>query len=1052
MGWRFYIYRPNNSTDKCVEVFCDDSSYKAIDNEKDANIIAYSQKGLFVKGQTYRVTLGYRLLDEATGKAEIYTNVNGWEMIEQCVLGADYKNFARCADSITFTTNSSEGNICVSNPGFTTSNERPTVTLQNDDGKVIASESAWKYVLPELNPYDCGKPNEVFIGWTTTDISKNLYPADLYPAGYEYELTADTTFTAIWLKMSMQNGAAVRTFGQSGLRFLVDIDSEFNKYYGENKLIIEVGTLIVPTTYLNDGREFVHESFPEGYYKNVTTETWTVQSGDTWTYVAALVNISPSQYAREMSARGYLKIAYTSGVGYVYTAYSKDLNSRSIYSVATSAINDKKGTETIFGYVNSVADITIDGSYNVTKTEGSLGGYDFTATKDGDNYTVTFDKGVKAVMINGTRVLAGYEAEIIVGDSAHKISDIKLSSNGLTLTFTVETGDSSAYYKEIAQYYRNSNEYTSLHKKEINRILNGWTDYSDDTNNESIVSELEKIKTQAELQKNVGTTKLATPVVNYGLGYSVTWEMVENADYYLVTDDNDYRDVIYVTENSYKPEVVGKHNVTVTAYSYYEEYSRSDASASFATIEVKPVFTYKAMTDGLYKFSDDQMVSMGIVAKTSDLNTENDGTSYYYDSSAKKYFAYYNKETGWSKNQGYATDWTSPKEFPVHAAKLKAMGNNVLLLAEDTTASLKENSVWETSRTKYVMDTAWSLGMKVIVCDDVLYAKSKAVESKEDAQSVINGRIQLLEKYVSHPAFYGFSLIDEPGKDDIDNVGYMIKALKEACVNLGYSKEKGNEPFFLACLYQKNYGFTTWPGIYGYYDDYLQSWIDETGLDYIYVDLYTGHAMGDNTNRYKSTYEEVYASGLGVIEGNVKFHQVITAHTQDKNKTGKLTDQDLYMSMLYAAAHNVAGYSWFCYFPISGETAGSMVGFDGKGYGNGIGNGAETNPDGTGKSYYNAAKTAGYQFELIQGVLNGYSLSSRNYSSNLLTTTLSNGSNTITMYVNADTQNVSETVTVTASGSVCYLVGHGVGTASDPYQVVSGSVELKPGQAVICVA
>ena len=69
-----------------------------------------------------------------------------------------------------------------------------------------------------------------------------------------------------------------------------------------------------------------------------------------------------------------------------------------------------------------------------------------------------------------------------------------------------------------------------------------------------------------------------------------------------------------------------------------------------------------------------------------------------------------------------------------------------------------------------------------------------------------------------------------------------------------------------------------------------------------------------------------------------------------------------------------------------------------------------------------------------------------------MTTTLSNGSNTITMYVNADVQNMSASKTVTASGSVCYLVGYGVGTAEAPYDVVSGSVTLQPGQAVICVA
>ena len=103
--------------------------------------------------------------------------------------------------------------------------------------------------------------------------------------------------------------------------------------------------------------------------------------------------------------------------------------------------------------------------------------------------------------------------------------------------------------------------------------------------------------------------------------------------------------------------------------------------------------------------------------------------------------------------------------------------------------------------------------------------------------------------------------------------------------------------------------------------------------------------------------------------------------------------------------------------------------------------------------YYNAAKTAGYQFELIQGWLNGYEWKTRSHndSKNLLTTTLSNGTKTATMYVNADVDNMSGSVTVTASGSVCYLLGYGVGTAEQPYQVVSGNVTLAPGQAVLCL-
>ena len=196
------------------------------------------------------------------------------------------------------------------------------------------------------------------------------------------------------------------------------------------------------------------------------------------------------------------------------------------------------------------------------------------------------------------------------------------------------------------------------------------------------------------------------------------------------------------------------------------------------------------------------------------------------------------------------------------------------------------------------------------------------------------------------------------------------------------------------------------------------------------------------TNRYETSFDAVYGSGSNKLGGKYKFYQAITSHTQN---SGTLSEQDLYMSLLYAAAHDVAGYSWFCYFPIAGELAGTMVGYDGNGYGNGIGNKASG-------SYYNAAKTAGYQFELIQGLLDGYDWKTREVSGDLLTTTLSNGTNTATMYVNADEDNMSASVTVTASGSECYLVGYNVGTAAAPYQAVSGSVTLTPGQAVICIS
>ena len=1052
-GWRFFLYRPE-SENKCVQFFSHPSVYNDGENDGNIDVFEYRDNGTgFEKGKTYRVTLGYKLIDASNGTVEVYVDIDGNFTKRTYTLEGEYMNYAPYADSLVFTTTSLVANgIRISDPGMTEGEERHTLTLQDGDN-VISSTSAWKYVLPELDAYTYNQTGSVFAGWTT-DINN---VSNLYPAGYEYTLTGDTTLYPVWIGFKMRDGAAVRSIGGSGLRFLVDIDGNAYSYGVSSGLIAGAGTLVVPTSYLSGGVDFVHASFPAGYFVDVPTDKWSSQKGDTWTYVAALVNISPAQYARSMSARGYLKLNYSNGeTAYVYTPYDPSEHARSVYQVATLAYQANERPQSVIDYVNSVADITIDENLNIMQTAGTGGNYHLTIAREGEKVTLTVESGsVQALVINGTRILAGYAANVVVGTGVCIIDGYKMTTNGMTITFTLSAYDEQAtikYYTTVLESYLSRNDYTDLHKARVEEIvaeakeammdgdIGGLVDY---------VATLESVKTSDELGEDVGSTKLATPVVSQGMGYFVTWEAVENADYYLVKDDNDYRDGVIVKADetlSYTVEVVGKHNVTVTAYSYYDQFKTSATSASFATVEVKPVFSYKAMYNGLYKFTKSQMNTLGI-STSGNYYIDNQGTT---STSDDEYFVYYNKDTGWSANEANATDWTSPAEFPAHAARLKAMGNNILLISEGSAASLKDGDTWENSRLRFIMDTAWTLGMKVIVCDDIIYQQSKEVGSKSAAKTVINKRLELLKKYIAHPAFYGFSLEDEPEPNslltgsELESVGYMVQALKEVCSGLGYSKANGNEPFFLACLYQYAEGFEL---NVVKYDDYLEDWLSGTGLDYLYVDLYTGHAMGDNTNRYSMTYDVVYGSGTnGIVGSDKKFYQVITGHTQSKDKAGTLTEQDMYMSMLYAAAHNVAGYSWFCYFPIVTELAASMVGFDGNGYGNGIGNNASG-------SYYNAAQTAASQFEVIQSIFNGYKLKTTSYndSKKLLTTTLSNGSKTITMYTNADTMSLSATPSVTASGSVCYLIGYGVGTAEQPYQVVSGSVTLQPGQAVICV-
>lgn len=1037
-GWRIYLKRGNDtdgiSANFCVEFFSNSASKDVTEN---GNLEAPSiGNEAFVQGQTYRVTIGYKLVNATSGAVKYYAQIGDYSTeVYEKTLGGDFATFCNYANTVIFSVDGSAGvSAVVGDPAKDLTSGSSSVTFEGVDVDTVYGDTA---VLPTLDPVANVKLGNVFIGWTTDPEGYTT----LYPAGYEMTLEGDIKLYPVWIDFNVAYGASVRKDATTrGIRFSAKVDKGIFDAGRQLNLISEVGMIVAPTSYLAK-KDLTHD-LGAGYYSEWST---TELLGNV--FHVALVNISPDQYAREFSARGYLKVNYTTGVGYVYTDYNKNANSRSIYQVAKSAsqAGETDSTGTLNAYVNAVADITVDTAYNV-KVNGNE--HNNTAV-NGHTVTITLNSPVKAVVVNGVRLVMGYDANVKVSGMKYGVSGYKLSASGtvVTLTFTPyeDVIDKDQLIEEL-QKYIDSTEYTAEHHVVVKNLaqtaineINGAnaSEYLNIFND--AIANIKEVKTATELANNA-TSKvtLSAPVVSRGLGYAVTWNAVANADYYTVQDNNDYRDrvVVLSTETlTYKAEVVGNHSITVTAHSYYRSFNSSATSNAVTTPEVKPVFSYKSMLDGLYKFSSSQMSTMGIST-----------SGCYYDSSDKKYFVYYNKDTGWSPYVSMATDWTSPAELSAHLGRLKAMGNNVVLVARDTKAEFKANDVWATSRLKYVMDTAWSMGMKVLVCDEVLYQFSMSdpdnlgsKDVNEIKTAIENDKERGFIHYVTHPAFYGFSLDDEPYVDYMDYVQATITAIDAKCEELGVS-----DPFYLACLFQYQGGNYFELSTKNKVKNYWLDWLSTPGVDnkYLYVDIYTQHAMGQPTNRYNDSFDVVYNSDY--LGGNYKFHQAITAHTQN---SGTLLEQDLYMSLLYAAAHNVAGYSWFCYFPIAGELAGSMVGYDGNGYGNGIGNNASG-------SYYNAAKTAGYQFELIQGLLDGYNWKTRSVSGDLLTTTLKNASgNTITCYVNADVDGMSETVKVDANVNGCntyYKIGYGIAT----YEVVAKGTtneSLAPGQALICL-
>ena len=295
------------------------------------------------------------------------------------------------------------------------------ITLMNG-GEIYLAKKTVRLTLPELDAVagDENTLSQVFVGWSTAPDSVE----EMYPAGYKWDVTEETTLYAVWISFGMQDGAAVRlTEGSSGIRFLVDINAEQLMYlYDEIGSLYCWGVLLVPTDYLSEGVPFVHESFPDGYYIDKECDLWSVGGEDAegetvWTYAAAFTNISKAQYNRSFSARGYLLIEYADGnTYYVYTPYSAENNARSIYEVATKAYKDTangySNSPVILEYVNKVADVTLSDDYVLAQNPNAVGAYELELTLSETTITVKSTKDIVGVNINGVRMAKGRLLEL----------------------------------------------------------------------------------------------------------------------------------------------------------------------------------------------------------------------------------------------------------------------------------------------------------------------------------------------------------------------------------------------------------------------------------------------------------------------------------------------------------------------------------------------------------------------------------------------------------------------------------------------------------------
>ena len=463
LSWHVYYQRPAKT------IYIEYHKYNIGTGARESFATAVSEVVLSAN-EIYQANFAYRVIDETTGLVELYSNIAGWENVLTHELGAEYLVTAKNHEYLAFATEgtTSEMNLTLADPGLTGA-AHYDVTFFNGETSIM-SDNNNQIQLPAIDGVVVEEGlSQVFVGWTT---NLETLP-DLYPAGYKFKITQATQLYAVWIGLELEDGASVRlnsTADASGIRFTTDVDK--SNYKKLSSYILGTGTFVVPTEYLAKV-EFAHSSFDDArYYMDVKTNTWRVQSEDVdvWKYAAALVSFPKSQYARSLSARAYLKINFTSGEGYVYTIYDEEVNSRSMYQVATSAYNDDKNdyksNTQILDYLNSVADIALDKEMGLTKSSTARGDYTLTSSLSDKTFTVSLDKGVSSAMINGTRIASGATKNVKIGDFIFSISNVNI--NGETLTFTVGAAS------KLNDKYSDGNTYFHSSDKDLDFFLNDY--------------------------------------------------------------------------------------------------------------------------------------------------------------------------------------------------------------------------------------------------------------------------------------------------------------------------------------------------------------------------------------------------------------------------------------------------------------------------------------------------------------------------------------------------------------------------------------------------
>ena len=279
-------------------------------------------------------------------------------------------------------------------------------------------------------------------------------------------------------KLMLEDGASVRMSTPTGIRFTGYANKNYVDALKTETNEVTLGMLITPTEYLSNVDKFTKEALDNcnditGRKYLEIDATTVLTDKDDYKINCAMVNVLKYNYDREFSAILYVKVTEGDTTEYIYSAYNKANNSRSIAYVASVALADvKDAADSSYKYAVTV--VTGETKYSPYSDEDratlesfsnaaspiTVMTYNIKSENEGQTTENAYDTIVK---INPDVVCLQEDETQIINAIVARNSDYKaLKSDGNSdecnsilynsKKFTV-VQDGVVYYKDIAKNY-----------------------------------------------------------------------------------------------------------------------------------------------------------------------------------------------------------------------------------------------------------------------------------------------------------------------------------------------------------------------------------------------------------------------------------------------------------------------------------------------------------------------------------------------------------------------------------------------------------------------